>query len=234
MPIKNGDFIKVNYTGRLENGDVFDTTDEKTAKEFGIFNESAEYGSKMIVVGSEHVLKGLDEDVVGKEVGYEGSLIIQPEKGFGDRDPTLVETAMVSKFDKKPYPGMRFSVNGRMGIVETVIGRRARVDFNHPLAGETLAYDYSIEKKLRGTKAKIEGLINLYVNSDLDVEIQGDTATIVIPYALSFDQRWLVSKQRIADEILTHTNLREVRYLEKYISTKVEKKDKNEKSAKKE
>ncbi|MFC1787473.1 peptidylprolyl isomerase [Halobacteriota archaeon] len=233
MPIKNGDFIKITYTGRLKNGDVFDTIDEKTAKEFGIFNESAEYGAKMIVVGSEHVLKGLDEDVVGKEVGYEGSVTIQPEKGFGDRDPALVETAMVSKFEEKPYPGMRVTISGRMGIVETVIGRRARVDFNHPFAGETLTYEYTIEKKLRGTKAKIEGLTDLYMKSDLDVEIQGDVATVIIPYALSFDQRWLMSKQRMSDDILAHTNLREVWYLEKYVSPKVEKKAKKEKNAKK-
>ena len=232
MPIKNGDFIKITYTGRLENGDFFDTTDEKTAKEVNIFNESAEYGAKMIVVGSEHVLKGLDEDVDGRDVGYEGSVTIQPEKGFGDRDPTLVETAMVSKFDKKPYPGMRVTISGRMGIVETVIGRRARVDFNHPLAGETLTYEYVIEKKLSSTKAKIKGLINLYVTSDIDVEIQGDVATVIIPYALSFDQRWLMSKQRIANEVLTHTNIREVWYLEKYVSPKVEKKAKKDKKVK--
>lgn len=234
MPIKNGDFIKITYTGKLENGDVFDTTDEKTAKDVGIFNESAEYGANMIVVGSEHVLKGLDEDIVGKEVGHKGSVKISPEKGFGERNPTLVETAMVSKFEEKPYPGMRVSISGRMGTVETVIGRRARVDFNHPLAGETLTYEYAIEKKLRGTKAKIEGLMNLYVNSDLDVEIQGDVAMVIIPYELSFDKRWLMSKQRIANEILDNTNLREVLYLEKYVSPKVEKKVKEDKKAKKE
>ena len=121
MPIKNGDFIKITYTGRLENGDVFDTTDEKIAKEVGIFNESAEYGAKMIIVGSEHVLKGLDEDVVGRGIGYEGSVTIQPEKGFGDRNPTLVETAMVSKFEEKPYPGMQVSISGRMNLSTVVL-----------------------------------------------------------------------------------------------------------------
>ncbi len=226
MPIKNGDFIKITYTGRLENGDIFDTTNEKMAKDAGIFNESAEYGANMIVVGSGHVLKGLDEDVVGKEIGYEGSVAIPPEKGFGERDPTLVETIMISKFEKKPYPGMQVSVNGRMGMVETVIGRRARVDFSHPLAGKNLIYEYTIDEKLKGTKAKMDGLIHLYVNANLHVEIEGDIATVVVPYALSFDQRWLVSKQRIANEIFSNTKLQEVRYLEKHVAPKVEKKAK--------
>ena len=226
MPIKNGNFIKITYTGRSENGDVFDTTDEKMAKEVGIFDESAEYGANIIVVGSGHVIKGLDEDVVGKDVEYKGSVEIPPEKGFGERDPALVETAMVSKFEERPYPGMRVSIGGRMGTVETVIGRRARVDFNHPLAGKTLTYEYTIEKRLRGIKAKIEGLIGLYVNADLDVEIQGDVATVIVPYALSLDHRWLMSKQRIANEILTHTRVREVEYVEKHVAPKVDKKAK--------
>ncbi|MDD2777532.1 MAG: FKBP-type peptidyl-prolyl cis-trans isomerase [Methanocellales archaeon] len=226
MPIKNGNFIKITYTGRLENGDVFDTTDEKIAKEFGIFNENAKYGANMIVVGSGHVIKGLDEDVVGKEVGYKGSVQISPEKGFGERDPALVETAMVSKFEERPYPGMQVSINGKLGTVETVIGRRARVDFNHPLAGKNVTYEYTLDEKLEGTKAKMEGLIHLYVDADLDVEIEGGIATVIVPYALSFDQRWLVSKQRIANEILSNTRLQEVRYLEKHVAPKVEKKAK--------
>ncbi|MDD5447539.1 MAG: hypothetical protein PHY36_06675, partial [Methanocellales archaeon] len=82
------------------------------------------------------------------------------------------------------------------------------------------------DEKLEGTKAKMEGLIHLYVDADLDVEIEGGIATVIVPYALSFDQRWLVSKQRIANEILSNTRLQEVRYLEKHVAPKVEKKAK--------
>ncbi|MBU2617247.1 MAG: peptidylprolyl isomerase [Euryarchaeota archaeon] len=232
MLIKNGDFIKITYTGRLESGDIFDTTDAKVAKEEDIFDESAEYGANMIVIGSGHIVKGLDEDVVGKEVGYKGSVKIPPEKGFGERDSALIETVMISKFEKRPYPGMRVGIGGRMGTVETVIGRRARVDFNHPLAGKTVVYDYTIEERIKGTKAKIEGLIDLYAHADLDVDIEGDVATVIVPYALSFDQRWLVSKQQIANEIFAHTKIREVRYVEKHVAPeKKPKKRRNKKES---
>ena len=230
MPIKNGDFVKISYTGRLKNGVVFDTTDENIAKEAGTFDEKAKYGPHLVVVGAVHAVKGLEEDLVGKDVGYSGSVEVPPEKGFGERDPALIETFSITKFKERPRPGMQVSIDGRNGVVETAIGRRARVDFNHPLAGAKLVYDYTIEEKISDTKAKIKGLIDLYARADLDVEIQGDTAKVIVPYSLSFDHRWIISKRQIADEILVHTNLKEMQYIEKYTKPK---KDAAKKSAKK-
>ncbi|WRQ72934.1 MAG: peptidylprolyl isomerase [Methanosarcinales archaeon Met12] len=230
MPIKNGDFIKISYTGRLKNGTVFDTTDGKIAKEAGTFDEKAKYEPQLVVVGAGHAVKGLEEDMVGRDIGYGGSVEVPPEKGFGERNPALIETFSITKFKEKPQPGMQVSIDGRNGVVETAIGRRARVDFNHPLAGILLVYDYVIEEKIDDTKAKIKGLINLYARADLDVEIQGDIAKVIVPYSLSFDQRWIISKRQIADEILAHTDIKEMLYIEKYTKSK---KDVAKKSAKK-
>lgn len=230
MPIKNGDFIKISYTGRLKNGVVFDTTDENIAKKADIFDEKAKYEPHLILVGSGYAVKGLEADLIGKNIEHRGSVDVPPEKGFGERNPALIETFSVTKFKERPRPGMQVSIDGKNGVVETVIGRRARVDFNHPLAGKTVVYDYTIEEGIKGTKAKIEGLIDLYARADLDVEIQGDVATVIVPYALSFDQRWLMSKRQIADEILAHTDLKEMQYIEKYAKPK---KDATKKSVKK-
>ncbi len=161
-----------------------------------------------------------------------------PEKGFGERNPALIETFSITKFKEKPQPGMQVNIDGRNGVVETAIGRRARVDFNHPLAGVDLTYDYVIEEKIDDTKAKIKGLIDLYARADLDIEIQGDIAKVIVPYSLSFDQRWIISKRQIADEILAHTELKEMQYIEKYTkpekdAAKKAKKKPTKKSAKK-
>lgn len=225
MPVKNGDFIKASYTGRVKDGDVFDTTDEKVAKEADIFNENVKYGAQLIVVGSEYAVKGLEEDILGKTVGYKGTVEIPPEKGFGEHDSKLVETFSITKFKERPLVGARVNLNGRMGTVATVIGRRVRVDFNHPLAGKTVVYDYAIEEQVKTPKNKISGLIDMYARADLDVDVKGGIATISVPYALSFDQRWLISKKKVADDILAHTSIKEVWYVEKYTS-KVEEKGK--------
>jgi len=220
MPIKKGDFIKISYTGRVKDGDVFDTTDEKVAKEAGIFNENVKYGAQLIVVGSEYAVKGLEEDILGKTVGYKGAVDILPEKGFGEHDLKLVETFSITKFKERPIVGARVNLNGRMGTISTVIGRRVRVDFNHPLAGETILYDYTIEEEVKAPKDKISGLIEMYAHTDLDVDVKGDVAVVNVPYTLSFDQRWLLAKKQIADEILKHTAIKEIQYVEKHTAPK--------------
>ncbi|MDI6888885.1 MAG: FKBP-type peptidyl-prolyl cis-trans isomerase [Methanocellales archaeon] len=220
MPVKKGDFIKVSYTGRVKGGDIFDTTDEKVAKEAGIFNENVKYGAQLIVVGSEYAVKGLEEDILGENVGYKGTVEIPPEKGFGAHDPKLIETFSITKFKERPLVGARVNLNGRMGTVATVIGRRARVDFNHPLAGKTIVYDYTIEEEIKTPKSKISELIDMYARADLDVDIKESVAVVNVPYALSFDQRWLLSKKQIADDILAHTGIKEVQYVEKHTVAK--------------
>ena len=148
MVVQKGDFIKLSYTGKLENGTVFDTTDANVAKEFGIYNEQASYGPETVVVGKGFVVSGLDEDLIGKEVGYQGIVTVPPEKGFGLRRIDQIETIPVKKFKEPIRPGVRVNVGGRTGTVENIAGGRARVNFNSPLAGETLNYEYTIDSMI--------------------------------------------------------------------------------------
>ncbi|MBN1134680.1 MAG: FKBP-type peptidyl-prolyl cis-trans isomerase [Methanosarcinaceae archaeon] len=218
MAIEKGDFIKLQYTGKFDENTVFDTTNEELAKEKEIHNPRGMYGGDVVIVGLGHTIAGLDEDLVGKEVGYTGTVEIPPEKGFGSHDPKMVESISISKFqDRRAYPGMEIEINGRRGVVTTVIGRRARVDFNHPLAGKSVTYEYTIEQKLEDNAEKIKGLLALYTGiPDLMVEINDKKASIIIPPALTFNQRWLMSKGRIANEILANIDIDEIAYVEKY------------------
>ncbi len=143
MVVQKGDFIKLSYTGKLENGTVFDTTDANVAKEYGIYNEQASYGPETVIVGKGFVVAGLDEDLIGKDIGDKGTVTIPPEKGFGLRRIDQIETIPVKKFKEPIRPGVRVNVGGRTGTVESISGGRARVNFNSPLAGETLNYEYT-------------------------------------------------------------------------------------------
>ncbi|HHI30465.1 MAG TPA: peptidylprolyl isomerase, partial [Candidatus Methanoperedenaceae archaeon] len=158
--IQDGDFIRLTYTGRIgdENGNVFDTTDEEVAKENDIFHENYTYGGEKIIIGAGHALKGLEEEVIGKEVGHSGTVILPPEKGFGEYDPSLMKSYGASKFNQKPEVGIRVFVDGQYGTVRRMIGRRVQVDFNHPLAGKTLHYTYVVEEKIEDELEKVRGL----------------------------------------------------------------------------
>ena len=215
MTIQNGDFIRVSYTGKNEDR-VFDTTDEEIAKANNIYNEKGKYGGDVIIVGAGHTVAGLDEDFIGKEAGYSGSVTIPPEKAFGVRNPELIETIPITRFEQKPQMGMPVQVDGRQGVVIRAIGRMVQVDFNRFLAGQTITYDYEIKEKIDDNEGKIRGLIGLFIGKELPVQINDSSASIEIGPELTFNQRWLMSKIQIAREIIKNTEIKEIAYIERY------------------
>jgi FKBP-type peptidyl-prolyl cis-trans isomerase SlyD len=217
MAIQKGDFITLNYTGKFEDGRIFDTTDEELAKKEDIFNPHGLYGGDIVIVGAGHTIEGLDEDLEGKEVGYSGNVVIPPEKAFGPGNPKLVETISITKLkDRNVHPGLPVEVDGRRGVISRVIGRRVTVDFNSPLAGKTVTYEYTIEKVIETAVEKIQGLLALYTGlRDLEVETADGVAKIYIPTGLTFNQRWLMAKNRVSSELFKYADLKEVQFIEK-------------------
>ncbi len=215
MTIQKGDFIRVSYTGKNDDR-VFDTTDEEVAKSSGIYNEKGKYGGDVIIVGAGHTVAGLDEDFIGKDVGYTGSVTIPPEKAFGVRNPELIQTIPITKFEQKPQVGMPVQVDGRQGVVIRAIGRMVQVDFNRFLAGQTVTYDYEIKEKVEDNEGKVKGLLALYLGKEFSIEIKDGTATVEIESELTYNQRWLMSKRQIAKELIDNTDIKEVVYLERY------------------
>ena len=200
MAIKEGDFVKLSYTGSA-NGIVFDTTDEAAAKTADIHSADAIYGPITICVGQKHVITGLNEELIGKKVGTESDVTISPEKAFGERDPKKVQSFPKSKFKDKPVRGMRISVEDQgEGVVVDVIGSRVLVDFNAPLAGQTLTYHYKIEEAVSESLEQIQGIIRLYAGKDMEVALDDGKATITLPPGINYDRRWLLWRGRIIHE----------------------------------
>lgn len=200
MVIKEGDFIKLSYNGSA-GGRIFDTTDEEEAKKAGIHSPNALYGPATICVGSRHVIVGLDEDLVGKKAGYKGSITVLPEKGFGERDPKRVQSFPKSKFKDKPVRGQAIKVEELgEGTVVDVIGARVIVDFNPPLAGLTLDYEYTIDEVVKDPLEQFKGLIRLYAGRDLETSLDDGKVIITLPPGITYDRRWLLWRGRIIHE----------------------------------
>ena len=216
MALKKGDFIRLNYTGRMEDGKVFDTTDEEVAKAESVYTPQGLYGGDVIIIGYGHTIAGLDKELEGKEVGAEGEVTIAPEDAFGMPRDDLIQSVSTSKFkDGRAQVGMVVEQEGRQGVVTKVIGRRATLDFNTPLAGKTVVYSYKIESVMETSEEKIKGLFALYTGvQDVEVKVSGDVAEIMTPSGITYNQRWLFMKGKLADEVLANTDLKEVRYVE--------------------
>ncbi len=90
--VKKGDTISINYTGRLEDGTVFDTSIESVAKEYDIFKP--DFAPLQFKVGEPGVIEGLSEGVIGMKVGETKTFPIKPEKAYG-----LPKPEMISAYD---------------------------------------------------------------------------------------------------------------------------------------
>ena len=224
MAIHEGNFIKLSYTGSV-NGNVFDTTFEEEAKTAGIHSPNAIYGPVTICVGQKHVILGLDETLAGKEAGAEGDVTVVPEKAFGERDPKRIQSYPKSKFTQKPVRGMPVKMDELGdGTVVDVIGNRVIVDFNAPLAGQTLVYHYKIEEVLKDPLAQLKGLIRLYAGREMEATLEGGKATVILPAGINYDRRWMLWRGRIIHEGFEQiTGITEIVLVETY--TKPEKKE---------
>jgi FKBP-type peptidyl-prolyl cis-trans isomerase SlyD len=200
MAIKEGDFIKLSYTGKVGDN-VFDTTYEDEAKKASIHSANAVYGPITICIGQKHVILGLDEELVGKEAGSEGTVTIEPEKAFGERDPKRVQSFPKNQFKEKPVRGMQVKLGEQgEGTVVDVIGSKVLVDFNAPLAGATLTYTYKIEEMATQPLEQLRGLVRLYAGRDMEIELDSEKATVTLPAGIIYDRRWLLWRGRIIHE----------------------------------
>jgi FKBP-type peptidyl-prolyl cis-trans isomerase SlyD len=200
MAIKDGDFIKLSYSGSVD-GNIFDTTDAAEAKSAAIHSPNAIYGPVTICVGQKHVILGLDEELVGKEIGATGDVVVKPDKAFGDRDPKRIQSFPKSQFKEKPVRGMPVKMEEiGEGTVVDVIGSKVIVDFNPPLAGQTLSYHYTIEEEVANPLDQLKGLVRLYAGRDLEITMDDGKATIILPPGINYDRRWLLWRSRIIHE----------------------------------
>lgn len=140
MAVKNGDTIKVEYVGTLEDGTVFDAS-EKHGKllEFK--------------VGSGEIIKGFDDAVIGMKADEEKTITLQPKDAYGERRPELLKKVPRENLPKEhePKKGMMLLVglpNGmQMPALIAEVGKdEVTLDLNHPLAGKVLNFKITVKE----------------------------------------------------------------------------------------
>ena len=131
---KNGDKVKVHYTGKLNDGTVFDSSEGREPLEFEI--------------GGRRLLRPFEDCVIGMQNGETRTITIKPEDGYGIRKDELV-----LDIDKSNFPDdMEYEVGQRLQMqqpdgntfvvtVAEVGESTVKLDANHPLAGESLEFE---------------------------------------------------------------------------------------------
>ncbi len=134
---KNGDTVRVHYTGKLEDGTIFDSSRDRAPLEF--------------TIGGGEVIEGFEKGIVGMSVGSTKVLSIPPEDAYGPRREDLVLFVNKSEFPEhiNPTVGQQLQVRQPNGaIIDLVVTEMnedtVTLDANHPLAGQTLIFDVEL------------------------------------------------------------------------------------------
>jgi peptidylprolyl isomerase len=134
---KKGNKVKVNYTGKLVDGTVFDSSEGREPLE--------------VVLGSGHVIQGFDEALVGMGLGEKKTVTIPVEKAYGAHDPNMVMEVPIEQVppDFSPEVGQKLEVGGTNGEIMIMLVREINdthiyLDANPPLAGQDLIFDLEL------------------------------------------------------------------------------------------
>jgi len=135
--VKDGDTIKIHYTGKLADGTVVDSTHEREPMQFA--------------VGTGQVIPGVDKAVVGMAPGESKTVKLAADDAFGPR-----QDKMVFKLEKDKLPDGLTLENGRqlqytpekgpkrVLTIINVTDKNVTLDGNHPLAGKDLTFDLEL------------------------------------------------------------------------------------------
>jgi len=136
MPVEKGNKIKVEYEGRLENGEVFDSTEK--------------HGQPLeFEVGSGQLIKGFDNAVLGMELNEEKEVTMTPEDSYGMPNPQLIQKVPKEHVPADVTVGATLAMglpNGQqVPVTVTEVGEtEVTMDMNHPLAGKTLVFKFKV------------------------------------------------------------------------------------------
>jgi peptidylprolyl isomerase len=132
-----GDLVSVHYTGKLKNGEVFDSSKDRNPLEF--------------TLGNKELLAGFEDGVEGMKPGESRSVTLEPENAFGDRREDLLLKLPKNEFPQNitPSVGLQLRLSNASGnemtVVITEVGEDSvTLDGNHPLSVQTVVFDIEL------------------------------------------------------------------------------------------
>ena len=137
MQVGPGTIVTMAYALRLDSGEVVDSSDGRDPLVFHF--------------GQGQIIPGLEREVAGMQTGDQKEIRVGPDDGYGPRDAGAVQKIPLDRFpeDITPEVGMRLTVRGPQGkempfTIVAVSEEQATLDFNHPLAGESLNFSVTV------------------------------------------------------------------------------------------
>ncbi len=224
------DFIKISYTGKTEDGKIFATTDEKTAKKEEIYDENTIYKPVILICeeSNDKTTEKIKEEIRNEKAGTEKEIVV-PKEINQSYNPKLVQIYPLHMFKKQnlnPFMGMLFKNGEEVGKVISVAGGRVKVDFNSDFAGKELIYKVRVEGIAATNEEKLNYLIERNFNTAENFQINlekndgkkkgNDILNIEIPKNIFINELILKKKHTFVNDVLKYLDLKEVVFTEKW------------------
>ncbi len=177
MQLNKKDFIEIEFTGKVKEGEIFDSNIKQDLEKIHHGHGHPIESKPFIFCLGEHMfLDGIDNFLIGKPDKPEAYEVeLEPERAFGKRNPALVQMIPMKVFKEhgtNPIPGTLLNFDGRIGKTLTVSGGRVMVDFNNPLAGKTVIYRINVKRKVDDINEKIKAVNEFLFKREFKFEVK--------------------------------------------------------------
>ncbi|MBT5255201.1 MAG: hypothetical protein HOL72_05505 [Euryarchaeota archaeon] len=207
--MEEGTIIHVDYElYNEETGTIIETTREDVAKEHDVHQEGRTYTPMVCIVGGGMLIAGFEDALAEAKANEEIECIIAPEDGYGEKDSELIDTISIDKLiqsvkdPKSLYIGAPVNIGGKQGYLSYLAAGRARIDYNHPMAGKTLKYSFKIVAVVEGKEEKVTALLESNTgHADFGVEFTGNDLAVTLPQTMLFDTNAAMLKYRLVTTI---------------------------------
>ncbi len=225
-----GSIVHIDYDlFNASNDKLIETTKEDSAKEHEIHDETKTYIPMITIVGDGRLIPGFEEHLTEAKVNEEYKFEIEPEKAYGERDANQIDTIsqnVLLRSVRDPNTlgiGSPVEIGGKTGILQFMSAGRARIDYNHPLAGVTLRYNYEIVKVVEDREEKIKTLLNMNTGKDdFEISFDGDDLTITLSEEMAYDQNWAYAKFALVRTLRDHVGVSKVIFREVHEPRQIE------------
>jgi len=144
LQVTKGDLVQVHYTGKLSDGEEFDSSrGEEPLK---------------VEIGAGQLIQGFEDGLLGMSIGESKTVIIPPDQAYGLRHEEMVRAVTLDQLPDglEVQEGMILESSDQQGHrvelrVTEIDGDKVVLDMNHPLAGETLTFDIEVVEIIKKT-----------------------------------------------------------------------------------
>jgi len=217
MEIQFDDIITISFTQRCD-GKIMFTNIEQIARDNGIYSKEYNYIPSAVNVGYDTLPEGFYAELIGKEAGAKGTVLVPPELAYGKRSNDKIHSINKKEIKGSPKIGEVISnPDYGKGTIVKRIGSEFIVDFNHELAGKEIEYEYEIHDIITDPAEQFFHLLERVLVCEYEAAFEKKRGIISVTISTPSILSWHLERANLANELFErHPSLDTLEFREEY------------------